>query len=99
MPLEPNTKADVIFSALADLTALCDNYGQVFSPGSPDPSKCHITGKGADLKVSIETCTAILQVINFEGETCKVPIMVLDSALHHHSIASHKLVSRSVSFL
>ena len=79
--LEPNTKTDVIFSALADLTALCENYGQVFSPGSPDPSKCHITGNGPDLKVSSEMCTAILQVINFEGEPCKVPIMVLECEL------------------
>ena len=76
--LEPNTKADIIFSALADLTALCENYGQVFSPGSPDPSKCHITGNGP---VSLETCTAILQVINFEGKPCKVPIKFLEGEL------------------
>ena len=76
--LEPNTKADVIFSALADLTTLCENYGQVFLPGSPDPSKCHITGNGADLKVSLEMCTAILQVVNFEGEPCKVLIKFLE---------------------
>ena len=43
--LEPNTKADAVFSALADMTALCENYGEVFSHGLPDPSKCHITGK------------------------------------------------------
>ena len=79
--LEPNTKADMIFSALADLTASCENYGQVFSPGSPDPSKCHITGNGPDLKLSLETSTAILQVINFEGEACKVPIKVLECEL------------------
>ena len=39
--LEHNTKADIVFSAPADMTAVCQNYGQVFSPGSPDPSKCH----------------------------------------------------------
>ena len=79
--LEPNTKADVIFSALADLTASCENYGQVFSPGLPDPSKCHITG--ADLKVSLvgEISTAILHVIGFEGEPCKVSIKVLECEL------------------
>ena len=79
--LESNTKADMIFSALADLTASCENYGQVFSPGSPDPSKCHITGNGPDLKLSLEMSTAILQVINFEGEPCKVPIKVLECEL------------------
>ena len=79
--LEPNTKADVIFSALADLTASCENYGKVFSPGSPDPSKCHVTG--ADLKVSLvgERSTAILQVTSFEGEPCKVPIKVVKCEL------------------
>ena len=79
--LEPNTKADVIFSALADLTASCENYGQVFSPGLPDPSKCHITG--ADIKVSLvgEMSTAILHVIGFEGEPCKVSIKVLECEL------------------
>ena len=48
--LEPNTTADVVFLVLADLTTLCDSYGQVFHPGLPDPSKCHITGNGADLE-------------------------------------------------
>ena len=79
--LEPNTKADVIFSALADLTVSCENYGQVFYPGQLDPSKCHITGNGVDLKVSLEMCTAILQVINFEGKPCKVPIKFLECEL------------------
>ena len=79
--LEPNTKANVIFSALADLTALCENYGQIFSPGLPDPSKCHITFKGTDVKVALETSTAILQVVNSEGEPCKVPIKVLECEL------------------
>ena len=68
-------------SALADFTASCENYRQVYSRGSPYPSKCHITDNGADLKVSLETCTAILQVINFEGEPCEVPIMVLECEL------------------
>ena len=92
--LEPNTKADVIFSALADLTVSCENYGQVFYPGSPDPSKCHITG---DLKVSLETYTAILQVINFEGEPCKVPIKVLECELATGTRASCSMERRGRS--
>ena len=81
--LEPNTKADVVFSALADLTVLCKSYGKVFYPGLPDFSKCHITGKGADLKVALvgERSTAILRAINFEGKPCKVPIKVLECEL------------------
>ena len=60
--LGPNTKADIVFSAPADITAVCRNYGQVFPAGSPDPSKCHITDKGAEVAVG-EKSTAILQAI------------------------------------
>ena len=63
--LGPNTKADIVFSAPADITAVCRNYGQVFPAGSPDPSKCHITDKGAEVAVG-EKSTAILQAINCE---------------------------------
>ena len=49
--LKHNTEADMVFSALADLTAMCQSYGQVFSSGSPDPSKCHTTGKGLEVAV------------------------------------------------
>ena len=59
--LQPNTKADMVFSALADLTALCENYGQVLSLGLPDPLKCYITGNGTDLEVALgKRLTAIL---------------------------------------
>ena len=74
--LEPNAKADVRFSASADMPAVCWNYGQVFLPGSPDPSRCYITGKGAEFTVQVgERSTAILQAINFEGKPCEEPIM------------------------
>ena len=74
--LEPNTKAGVRFSASADMLAVCRNYGQVFSPGSPDPSRCHITGKGAEFTVQVgERSTAVLQAINFEGKPCEEPVM------------------------
>ena len=29
--LEPNTEANIVFSASEDLTALCQNYGKVFA--------------------------------------------------------------------
>ena len=77
--LEPKTKADAIFSALADLTALCENYGQIFHPGLPDPSNCSITCNGVALVG--ERSTATLQVINFEVEPCTVPIKVLECEL------------------
>ena len=74
--LEPNAKANIRFSASADMPAVCRNYGQVFSPGSPDPSRCQITGKGTEFTVQVgERSTAILQTINFEGKPCEEPIM------------------------
>ena len=69
--LKPNTEADMIFSALADLTAACKNYGQIFSPGSPDPSKCHATGKGLEVAVVGVKSTAILHAISYEGKPCE----------------------------
>ena len=62
--LEPNTEANIIFSALADLTAECQNYGKVYAAGSPDPSKCCATGKGVDTAAVGEKSTAVLQTLN-----------------------------------
>ena len=76
--LEPSTDAGMVFSAQADMSAACQNYGQVFAPGLPDPSKCHVTGKVAEVAVVGEKCTAILQAINFEGELCKESIKSLE---------------------
>jgi hypothetical protein len=62
--LEPNTKADIAFSASTDMA---ENYGQVFSPGSPYPSQCHITGSSMGLSALVgENSSAILQAINFQ---------------------------------
>ena len=75
--LEPSTDADIVFSASADMIAACQTYGQVFAPGLPDPSKCHVAGKVAEVAVVEEKCTAILQAINFGGELCKESIKSL----------------------
>ena len=72
--LKPNTEADMVFSALADLTAACKNYGQIFSPGSPDPTKCHATGKGLEVAVVGVKSTAILHAVSYEGKPCEDPI-------------------------
>ena len=78
--LEPSTKADTVFSAFADLTALCQNYGHIFYPGLSDPSSCHLS---ADLEVGLvgDRSIAVLQAINFEGKPCKEPINVLECEL------------------
>ena len=79
--LKPNTEADIVFSALADLTAACKNYGQIFPSGSPDPSKCHATGKGLEVAVVGVKSTAILHAVSYEGKPCEEPIKSLDCEL------------------
>ena len=61
-PNTENTEADIEFIASADVTAMCENYGRIGVPGSPDPSQCHATG---------EEYTAIVQVNDFKGEPCE----------------------------
>ena len=79
--MKPNTEADMVFSALAELTSMCQNYGQVFTSGSPDPSKCHTTGKGLEVAVVGEKSTAILHAISYEGKQFKEPIKSVECEL------------------
>ena len=79
--LEPNEEADMKFSVLQDLIAKCQNYGQIFSPGSPDPSKCQATGKGLEEAVVGEKSTAVVQAVNFEGKSCVKSINSLQCEL------------------
>ena len=79
--LKPNTEADLVFSVLADLTAMCQSYGQVFPSGSPDPLKCHTTGKGLEVAVVGEKSTAILHAVSYEGKPCEEPIKSLECEL------------------
>ena len=79
--LKPNAEVDMVFSALADLTAMCQSYGQVFASGSPDPSKCHTTGKGLEVAVVGEKSTAILHAVSYEGKPCEEPIKSLECEL------------------
>ena len=79
--LKPNTEADMVFSALADMTAMCQNYGQVYESGVPDPSNCHITGNGVEVAAVGVKSTPILQAINFGGKPCEEPIKSLECEL------------------
>ena len=76
--LKPNTEADMVFSALADLTAACKNYGQIFPSCSPDPSKCHATGKGLEVAVVEVKSTAILHAVSYEDKSFDKPIKILE---------------------
>ena len=79
--LKPNTGASMVFSALEDLTAMCQSYGQVFTPDSPDPSKCHATGKGLEVAIVGEKSTAILHSVSYEGKPYEESIISLECEL------------------
>ena len=79
--LKPNTEADMVFSILTDMTAMCQNYGQICEPGSPDPSNCHITGNGVEVAAVGVKSTPILQTLNFGGKPCEEFIKSLECEL------------------
>ncbi len=75
--LKPNTEADITFSAPPDITDnitdLCKQYGMVFPSESPDPSQCHVTGKGLEVAVVGERSSVTLQAIKYNGAPCNMP--------------------------
>ena len=80
--LKPSTEANTIFSALADVATACQKYGRVSAHDVlPDPSKCRVTGKGIEAAVVGEMSTALLQVINFKGQSCEEPILSVECEL------------------
>ena len=79
--LKPNTEADMIFSALENMTAMCQDYGQVLSLDFLDPSNCQVTGKGVEAAKVMETSTVLLQAVNYGGKSYEKPIMSLECEL------------------
>ena len=79
--LEPNAKADIVFSVSADVIALRQNYGQVYSPGLPDPSQCRAIGEGTQVAVVGEKSTAVLRAVNCVGAPCSEPITTWECEL------------------
>jgi tripartite motif-containing protein 2/3/tripartite motif-containing protein 71 len=72
--LKPSTEADIEFLATENMPT---NYGKILSLCAPDPSKCHLTGKGAQVAAVGEMTTAILTAYSSEGMPCKGPIEAL----------------------
>ncbi len=75
--LKPNAEADITFSISPDVTVQCQQYGRISSPGSPDPSRCHATGKGLEVAVVGEKSSVILQAVNYNGAPHEEPIQSL----------------------
>ena len=66
--LKPDAKADTVFLASADMTMSCHSYGKILATCSPDPSKCHVTGKGAEVAAVGEMSTATFHAVNHTGK-------------------------------
>ncbi len=79
--LKPNAEADITFSTSLEVTVQCQQYGKISSPGSPDPSQCHATGKGLEVAVVREKSSAHLQAVNYNGAPCEEPIHSLQFEL------------------
>ena len=65
---EPIAEADLKFIAPQDMTNKCQDYGQVFSSGSPDPLKFQATGKGLEEAEVGEKSTAVIQAFDYGGK-------------------------------
>ncbi len=78
---KPNTESDIAFSSSPDVTLQCQQYGKIFSFGSPDPSQCHATGKGLEVAVAGEKSSISLQAVNYSSAPRKKPIKSLQCEL------------------
>ncbi len=71
----------ISFSASADLTAICQNFGQLLTQDSPDPSKCLATGKGLVVAPLGEMSRATFEAVNFNGQPCSLDPGRIDCSL------------------
>ncbi len=78
--LKPYAEADITFSTSL-VHAQCQQYGKIFSLGSPDQSRCHATGKGLEVAVVGEKSSALLQAVNYNGAPCEESIQSLQCEL------------------
>ncbi len=65
-----STEADVVFLASANAAEVCQNYGRIYSPNSPDPTKCVATGSGTKEAEVGKKATVILNTVSFKGKPC-----------------------------
>ena len=80
--LKPDTEADMLFLASAEMMKEYQDYGQIIATGSPNPSKCrHITSHGVDAVVIDESYTAIVQVVNYASKPCVEHVRELECDL------------------
>lgn len=66
--LEHNVEADMVFSVSTEILPECQTYGQIFTLGSPDPSKCYAVGKGTKDANVEEISTVVLYATDFKNQ-------------------------------
>ena len=74
--LKPVVEADMVFTADADIAAVCHSSLTVSSPSLPDPSQCKVA-LGPEVLVGGRG-KAELQAINWRGEPCEEPVNMLE---------------------
>jgi DNA-binding beta-propeller fold protein YncE len=79
--LEPETKADMVFLGTADTCAVIQGFGHVFTPLSPDPSRCHIPGEISETVVLGGASMVCMQALNYRDEACDEVVESLDCCL------------------
>lgn len=79
--LEPTTEADMNFFCSTDIGQIFQTYGQVYTLSSPDPSKCHIMGKGTREAATGEVSTAILHTKDFQNKPHQGFVRSIESEL------------------
>ena len=79
--LMPNTEADMNFIISPGVTAVCQNYGVVYTHAMPDPSQCYVTGKGLETAVVGKKSNVLLHAINYSGKPLKESIELLQCEL------------------
>ena len=90
--LKPNTEADMAFSALADMTAMCQNYGSISMKSSYGPASFKITGGRIESK-ECSKCEAITKALH-DAELALTQEKMLTNKLQDTNLQLHqKLVS------
>ena len=84
--------ANVKFLPSAEILQACQKIGQVLVQKAC-PEKCHATGKGLEVAKTGERATAVLQVVDNEGESFPMPVEGVTGELVSETTGEKKVCS------
>ena len=70
----PAVCADMDYSTGSNVWEACRSYGVVGDLNSPVPSLCRATGMGLESADVGKKSSVVLQIVNFKGQPCEMPI-------------------------